>query len=104
MWARPLVRTSRRTAPHGRFVARRAVPGGRRTYPPTEPPATPSPRAPSADAAPTSSAATAALVRQVAAGRGIVPLRQPAVRRPVLVYLGHLLLFDPILSGNRDIS
>jgi len=71
---------------------------------PTEPSATLAPRGPTASAAPTSSAATAALVRQLAASRGIVPLRQPSVRQPILVRLGQMLLFDPILSGNRDIS
>lgn len=45
-----------------------------------------------------------ALVRQLAAGRNVVPLvRPPRVREP-LVKLGRALLFDPILSGNRNIS
>ena len=43
-------------------------------------------------------------VRQLAAERGIGPLpTPPRVRRP-LVLLGRSLAFDPILSGNRDIS
>jgi cytochrome c peroxidase len=47
---------------------------------------------------------TAALVRQLAAGRGIVAMpRAPHVRRE-LVRLGQALAFDPILSGNRNIS
>lgn len=50
------------------------------------------------------SSATIALVRQLAAGRGIVPLpRRPHVRRE-LVELGQALAFDPILSGNKNIS
>jgi cytochrome c peroxidase len=45
-----------------------------------------------------------ALVRQLAAGRNVVPLvGAPRVREP-LVKLGRALLFDPILSGNRNIS
>ena len=44
------------------------------------------------------------LVRQLAAGRDVVPLMPaPRVRAP-LVRLGRALLFDPILSGNRNIS
>jgi cytochrome c peroxidase len=51
-----------------------------------------------------SRAATVALVRQLAAGRGIVPLpRRPHVRNS-LVKLGQALAFDPILSGNKNIS
>lgn len=43
-------------------------------------------------------------VRRLAAGRGIVALPpRPEVREP-LVRLGRLLAFDPILSGNRNIS
>jgi cytochrome c peroxidase len=45
-----------------------------------------------------------ALVRQLAGQRNVVPLvRPPRVREP-LVKLGRALLFDPILSGNRNIS
>src|SRR5438067_4674327 len=51
-----------------------------------------------------SASTTAALVRSLAAGRGIVPLARPAPVRPSLVRLGQALLFDPILSGNRDVS
>ena len=49
-------------------------------------------------------AATPALVRQLAAARGIGPLPRPAPVRPELVRLGQALAFDPILSGNRDIA
>lgn len=43
-------------------------------------------------------------VRQLAAQRGVVPLAHPAPVRPQLVLLGQALLFDPILSGNRNIA
>ena len=43
-------------------------------------------------------------VRQLAAQRGIVPLARPAPVRPQLVALGQALIFDPILSGNRNIA
>jgi len=46
----------------------------------------------------------AALVRQLAAARNVVPLTQPPRVRQPLVKLGRALLFDPILSGNRNIS
>jgi cytochrome c peroxidase len=47
---------------------------------------------------------TVTLVRQLAAARGIVAL-PPAPRvRPALSRLGQALVFDPILSGNRNIS
>lgn len=49
-------------------------------------------------------AATADIVRQLAAARGIVPLPRTPVVRPALVQLGQALTFDKILSGNRDIS
>lgn len=49
-------------------------------------------------------AATALLVRQLAAERGIVPLRREAPVRPALVRLGRALTFDPVLSGNRNIA
>ena len=51
-----------------------------------------------------SSVSTAQLVRQLAAGRGIVALRRTAPVRAPLVKLGQALLFDPVLSGNRDIA
>ena len=51
-----------------------------------------------------SNAATIALVRQLAAGRGIVPLPRHAHVRNELVRLGQALAFDPILSGNKNIS
>ena len=44
------------------------------------------------------------IVRQLAAGRGIVPLATPPRVRPALAKLGQALAFDKILSGNRDIS
>lgn len=46
----------------------------------------------------------AEMVRELAAGRGIGPLPRPAPVRPALVELGRALAFDPILSGNKDIS
>ena len=55
----------------------------------------------SADNAPS---VTAQLVRQLAAGRGIVPLPPAPKVRPELVRLGQALAFDKILSGNHDIS
>ncbi len=45
-----------------------------------------------------------ALVRQLAASRGIGQLLPPSPVRPALVQLGQALTFDKILSGNRDIS
>jgi cytochrome c peroxidase len=45
-----------------------------------------------------------ALVRQLAAQRNVVPLAEAPRVRPPLVKLGRALLFDPILSGNRNIS
>ena len=47
---------------------------------------------------------TPALVRQLAAGRGVVPLPPAPYVRPALARLGRALVFDKILSGNRDIS
>jgi cytochrome c peroxidase len=49
-------------------------------------------------------AALAAQVRQLAAGRGITPLQNPAPVRRELNVLGRALAFDKVLSGNRDIS
>ena len=43
-------------------------------------------------------------VRELAAQRGVVPLARPSPVRPQLVRLGQALLFDPILSGNRNIA
>jgi cytochrome c peroxidase len=48
--------------------------------------------------------ALAAQVRLLTAGRGITALQRPAHVRPALVQLGQALAFDPIVSGNRDIS
>src|SRR5689334_18934887 len=47
---------------------------------------------------------TPQLIRQLAAGRGIVPLPAPPHVRPALAKLGQALAFDKILSGNRNIS
>jgi len=47
---------------------------------------------------------TPALVRQLAAGRGVVALPPTPYVRPALARLGQALAFDKILSGNRDIS
>lgn len=52
---------------------------------------------------PSGSEVSATLIRELAAARGIGPLPRRHVRRP-LVRLGQALLFDPILSGNRNIS
>jgi cytochrome c peroxidase len=43
-------------------------------------------------------------VRALAAAKNVGPLPSPAPVRPALVLLGQALLFDPILSGNRDIA
>ena len=43
-------------------------------------------------------------VRLLAVERGIGPLEAPNPVRPELVELGQALLFDKVLSGNRDIS
>jgi len=43
-------------------------------------------------------------VRELAAARGVVPLAPPVPVRQPLVLLGQALLFDPILSGNRNIA
>jgi cytochrome c peroxidase len=48
--------------------------------------------------------ALAAEVRLLTAGRGITALPKPPQVRPALVNLGQALVFDKILSGNRDIS
>ena len=50
------------------------------------------------------SAAEVALVRQLAAARGVTALPAPPRVRPQLVRLGQALTFDPVLSGNKDIS
>lgn len=52
----------------------------------------------------TGATVTPAQVRQLAAGRGIQPLPSPPHVRPALVRLGQMLVFDKLLSGNRDIS
>lgn len=48
--------------------------------------------------------AIVAVVRQMAAGRGIGQLQRLPDVRPELVSLGRMLLFDPVLSGNKNIS
>jgi cytochrome c peroxidase len=53
---------------------------------------------------PTSGTVTPALVRQLAAARGVVPMPRTPYVRPALARLGQSLAFDKILSGNRDIS
>lgn len=45
-----------------------------------------------------------ALVRALAVSRGIGALPAPPPVRPALARLGRMLVFDKILSGNRDIS
>ena len=65
---------------------------------PTQPAATVAPSTPAGDET------TPALVRQLAAGRGIRPLPPPPAVRPALVHLGQALFFDPLLSGNKNIS
>jgi len=58
-----------------------------------------------ADVTPSSDTATTpALVRKLAAGRGITTLPRRQYVRPALVRLGRALAFDKILSGNRDIA
>jgi len=56
-----------------------------------------------ADVLPTSFV-TPAIIRQLAAGRGIVPLPPRPYVRPALSKLGQALAFDKVLSGNRDIA
>jgi len=56
-----------------------------------------------ADVVPTS-IVTPAIIRQLAAVRGIVPLPPRPYVRPALSKLGQALAFDKILSGNRDIA
>lgn len=65
-----------------------------------------SPMTPAGSHAPASSVdpATALLVRQLTAARGIIALPRSPHVRPALARLGQALLFDPILSGNRNIS
>ena len=61
--------------------------------------------APSAhDRSPAPQGTLPAIVRQLAAARGVVPLETPPHVRPALARLGQALAFDPVLSGNRDIS
>lgn len=69
-----------------------------------KPAATTEPSASQRVSAPTSGTVTPALVRQLAAGRGVVPLPRAPFVRPALARLGQALAFDKILSGNRDIS
>jgi cytochrome c peroxidase len=53
---------------------------------------------------PSDTALTPALVRRLAAQRGIGRLNDPPFVRPALAQLGRALMFDPILSGNHDVS
>ncbi|MGE0552202.1 MAG: cytochrome-c peroxidase [Gemmatimonadales bacterium] len=46
----------------------------------------------------------AGVVRELAAARGVGPLLDPPPVRPALARLGQALVFDKVLSGNRDIS
>lgn len=48
--------------------------------------------------------AEAVRLRALALGRGFAPLPPPPEVPPAVVDLGRALAFDPILSGNRDIS
>jgi len=59
--------------------------------------------APANDAAP-GNVITPAMVRQLAAMRGVVALPPRPYVRPALSRLGQALAFDKILSGNRDIA
>jgi cytochrome c peroxidase len=69
---------------------------------PTAPPAI-SPDAQRAQS-PATDSTTPNLVRELAAARGLVPLARAPHVRPALVRLGRALMFDKILSGNRDIA
>ncbi|MEP7001599.1 MAG: cytochrome-c peroxidase, partial [bacterium] len=69
---------------------------------PTSPPS--ATQSPSLDQIATTSTATPALIRQLAAGRGVIALPPKPFVRPALSQLGQALTFDPILSGNRNIS
>ena len=53
---------------------------------------------------PSDTATTPELVRELAASRGIGRLEDPPHVRMALVRLGRALMFDPILSGNHDVS
>ncbi len=71
---------------------------------PTAPPA-PTRAAVSSDRSPDDvDPAVVRAVRELAAQRGIVPLVPPSPVRPQLVLLGQALIFDPLLSGNRNIA
>lgn len=58
----------------------------------------------SLDQIPATAPTTPALVRQLAAQRGITALPRAPHVRPALVQLGQALMFDPILSGNHDVA
>jgi cytochrome c peroxidase len=70
------------------------------------------PTAPTAPTAPSTAAfdrknddnSVARIVRQLATGRGIVRLANSPHVRPELSQLGQALAFDPILSGNKNMS
>ncbi len=50
------------------------------------------------------SAEDAQRVREAALAAGLLPMPPAPAVRPALADLGHALLFDPVLSGNHDIS
>ena len=56
------------------------------------------------DRAPAPEGTLPAIVRQLAAARGVVPLDATPAVRPALARLGQALAFDPILSGGRNIA
>ena len=45
-----------------------------------------------------------AQVRSAVSGWGVVPIGETAPQKPALVELGRALMFDRVLSGNRDVS
>src|ERR1700758_666489 len=45
-----------------------------------------------------------AALRQDMSGWGVMPIGPVPAQDPALVNLGRALMFDPILSGNRDIA
>jgi cytochrome c peroxidase len=62
------------------------------------------PARPDIDPAASAAPSLPEVVRQLAAARGIGELGRPMPIRPALVALGQALVFDKLLSGNRDIS
>src|SRR3989440_13021296 len=43
-------------------------------------------------------------LRQDVSGWGVIPIGPMAAQDPALVDLGRALMFDPVLSGNRDVA